>query len=99
MADVCGQCRQVRWRVLHAAGGTLELLARITVVGKKQVNKVYDRAVGSGSLLLKFDKVLGKNNVRQGFYGQEINLTNVQPCTDQHVPARRELCRLQSRPR
>lgn len=52
-----------------------ELLARITVVGKKQVNKVYDPAVGSGSLLLKFDKVLGRNNVRQGFYGQEINLT------------------------
>lgn len=52
-----------------------ELLASITVVGKKQVNKVYDPAVGSGSLLLKFDKVLGKNNVRQGFYGQEINLT------------------------
>ena len=52
-----------------------EVLARITVVGKKQVNKVYDPAVGSGSLLLKFDKVLGKNNVRQGFYGQEINLT------------------------
>ena len=52
-----------------------ELLTRITVVGKKQVNKVYDPAVGSGSLLLKFDKVLGKGNVRQGFYGQEINLT------------------------
>jgi type I restriction enzyme M protein len=52
-----------------------ELLARITVVGKNQVNKVYDPAVGSGSLLLKFDKVLGKGNVRQGFYGQEINLT------------------------
>lgn len=52
-----------------------ELLARITVVGKTQVNKVYDPAVGSGSLLLKFEKVLGKNNVRQGFYGQEINLT------------------------
>lgn len=52
-----------------------ELLARITVLGKKQVNKVYDPAVGSGSLLLKFAKVLGKENVRQGFYGQEINLT------------------------
>jgi type I restriction enzyme M protein len=51
-----------------------ELLARITVVGKTHVNKVYDPAVGSGSLLLKFDKVLGKGNVRQGFYGQEINL-------------------------
>lgn len=52
-----------------------ELLARITVVGKKAVNKVYDPACGSGSLLLKFAKVLGKENVRQGFYGQEINLT------------------------
>ncbi|MFC6706863.1 type I restriction-modification system subunit M [Flexivirga alba] len=52
-----------------------ELLARITVVGKKTVNKVYDPACGSGSLLLKFAKVLGKNNVRNGFYGQEINLT------------------------
>jgi type I restriction enzyme M protein len=52
-----------------------ELLARITIVGKKSVNKVYDPACGSGSLLLKFAKVLGKENVRQGFFGQEINLT------------------------
>ena len=52
-----------------------ELLARITVVGKTSVNKVYDPACGSGSLLLKFAKVLGKDNVRQGFFGQEINLT------------------------
>lgn len=52
-----------------------ELLARITVVGKTAVNKVYDPACGSGSLLLQFSKVLGKENVRQGFFGQEINLT------------------------
>jgi type I restriction enzyme M protein len=52
-----------------------ELLAQITVVGKKSVNKVYDPACGSGSLLLKFAKVLGKDNVRRGFFGQEINLT------------------------
>ena len=52
-----------------------ELLARITVVGKTTVNKVYDPACGSGSLLLKFAKVLGKENVRLGFFGQEINLT------------------------
>ncbi|MEU6943980.1 type I restriction-modification system subunit M [Streptomyces sp. NPDC046316] len=52
-----------------------ELLARITVVGKTAVNKVYDPACGSGSLLLKFAKVLGKDNVLRGFYGQEINLT------------------------
>ena len=45
-----------------------ELLARITVVGKKDVNKVYDPAVGSGSLLLQFAKILGKENVRLGFF-------------------------------
>src|SRR5690606_36050633 len=57
-----------------------ELLARITVVGKKEVNKVYDPACGSGSLLLSFSKVLGHNKVRQGFYGQEINLTTYNLC-------------------
>lgn len=57
-----------------------ELLARITVVGKTAVNKVYDPACGSGSLLLKFAKVLGKDNVRQGFFGQEINLTTYNLC-------------------
>ena len=51
-----------------------ELLARIAVDGKTKVSRVYDPAAGSGSLLLKFAKVLGKDNV-QGFYGQEINLT------------------------
>lgn len=57
-----------------------ELLAEITTVGKKEVNKVYDPACGSGSLLLKFAKVLGKDNVRLGFYGQEINLTTYNLC-------------------
>ena len=52
-----------------------ELLARIVIGDKKQVNKVYDPACGSGGLLLKFAKILGKENVRQGFFGQEINLT------------------------
>lgn len=57
-----------------------ELLARITVVGKSEVNKVYDPACGSGSLLLNFVKVLGHDKVRQGFYGQEINLTTYNLC-------------------
>ncbi len=57
-----------------------ELLAEITTVGKKEVNKVYDPACGSGSLLLKFVKVLGKENVRQGFFGQEVNLTIYNLC-------------------
>ena len=57
-----------------------ELLAEITTVGKTEVNKVYDPCCGSGSLLLKFAKVLGKENVRQGFYGQEIELTTYNLC-------------------
>ncbi len=52
-----------------------ELLARITIVDKKSINKVYDPACGSGSLLLKFAKLLGEKNVRQGYFGQEINIT------------------------
>jgi type I restriction enzyme M protein len=55
-------------------------LAKITTVDKTEVNKVYDPCCGSGSLLLKFAKVLGKENVRQGFYGQEINLTTYNLC-------------------
>ena len=57
-----------------------ELLARITVVGKSRVNKVYDPACGSGSLLLKFVKVLGTDNIRKGFFGQEVNLTTYNLC-------------------
>ena len=57
-----------------------ELLARITVSGKTQVNKVYDPACGSGALLLQFAKVLGKENVLQGFFGQEINITTFNLC-------------------
>jgi len=57
-----------------------DLLTRLTLVGKKEVNKVYDPACGSGSLLLKFAKILGKENVRLGFFGQEINLTTYNLC-------------------
>ena len=57
-----------------------ELLTKITVEGKKEVNKVYDPACGSGSLLLKFAKILGKDHVRQGFFGQEINITTYNLC-------------------
>jgi type I restriction enzyme M protein len=57
-----------------------ELLTRLALVGKKEVNKVYDPACGSGSLLLNFAKILGKENVRQGFFGQEINITTYNLC-------------------
>ncbi len=57
-----------------------ELLTRLAVVGKSEVNKVYDPACGSGSLLLKAETILGKGNVRQGYYGQEINPTTYNLC-------------------
>jgi type I restriction enzyme M protein len=57
-----------------------ELLTRVALVGKTEVNKVYDPACGSGSLLLKFAKILGKENVRLGFFGQEINITTYNIC-------------------
>ena len=57
-----------------------ELLTRLGTVGKTEVNKVYDPACGSGSLLLKAEKVLGRDAVRQGFYGQEINITTYNLC-------------------
>ena len=57
-----------------------ELLTRLALVGKTEVNKVYDPACGSGSLLLKSAKILGKDNVRLGFFGQEINITTYNLC-------------------
>lgn len=57
-----------------------ELLTRIAIGEKTEVNKVYDPACGSGSLLLKAAKILGRDMVRQGFFGQEINLTTYNLC-------------------
>ena len=57
-----------------------ELLTRLGTVGKTEVNKVYDPACGSGSLLLKAVKVLGHDAVRNGFFGQEINITTYNLC-------------------
>ena len=57
-----------------------ELLTRLGTVGKTKVNKVYDPACGSGSLLLKARKVLGKDGVQRGYYGQEINITTYNLC-------------------
>ena len=57
-----------------------ELLARIVTHNRDYVNKVYDPACGSGSLLLQFAKVLGKDNVKKGFFGQELNITTYNLC-------------------
>lgn len=57
-----------------------ELLTRLGTVGKTEINKVYDPACGSGSLLLKAEKLLGRDAVRNGFFGQEINITTYNLC-------------------
>jgi type I restriction enzyme M protein len=57
-----------------------ELLTRLALGDRKQVNKVYDPACGSGSLLLKSTQIIGKDNVRLGFFGQEINITTYNLC-------------------
>ena len=56
-----------------------ELLAEITTLDNPKINKVYDPACGSGSLLLKFSKILNKVPI-EGFFGQEINLTTYNLC-------------------
>ena len=57
-----------------------ELLTRLGTVGKTKVNKVYDPACGSGSLLLKSREILGRDSVGKGFFGQEINITTYNLC-------------------
>lgn len=56
------------------------LLTRLGTVGKTEINKAYDPACGSGSLLLKSAEILGKDAVRNGFYGQEVNITTYNLC-------------------
>ncbi len=56
------------------------LLALLATFGKTDVQRVYDPACGSGSLLLQVEKVLGNAHIRQGFFGQEINRTTYNLC-------------------
>ena len=53
-----------------------KLLARLVMDGKTKINKVYDPTCGSGSLLLQMKKQFDKHIVDDGFFGQEINMTN-----------------------
>ena len=66
--------------IFQTSADVSELLARLGTIGKESINKVYDPACGSGSLLLKAERILGKENIRQGFYGQEIDLTTYNLC-------------------
>ena len=56
------------------------LLTLIGLGGRTDVNKVYDPACGSGSLLLQSAKILGDKHVRLGYYGQELNVTTYNLC-------------------
>lgn len=53
-----------------------KLLSRIVMLDKKSINKVYDPTCGSGSLLLQMKKQFDEHVIEEGFYGQEINMTN-----------------------
>ena len=57
-----------------------KLLTLIGLNGRTQINKVYDPACGSGSLLLQCSKILGPDAVKLGYFGQEINLTTYNLC-------------------
>lgn len=64
----------------YTPGDVSYLLAMIAAAGRQSVNKVYDPACGSGSLLLNFIRVVGAKNVKDGFYGQEINMKTYNLC-------------------
>ena len=53
-----------------------KLLARLVMDGKTSINKVYDPTCGSGSLLLQMKKQFDEHIIEEGFFGQEINMTN-----------------------
>ena len=53
-----------------------KLLARLVMEGKENINKVYDPTCGSGSLLLQMKKQFEEHIIDEGFFGQEINMTN-----------------------
>lgn len=53
-----------------------KLLARLVMDGKTNINKVYDPTCGSGSLLLQMKKQFDEHIIDEGFFGQEINMTN-----------------------
>jgi len=52
-----------------------KLIAQLAVHGQESVNKIYDPAAGSGSLLLQARKHVSKHLIEEGYFGQEINYT------------------------
>ncbi len=52
-----------------------KLIAKLAIQGQATINKIYDPACGSGSLLLQSKKQFEDHIIQEGFYGQEINHT------------------------
>ena len=52
-----------------------KLIARLALHNQTTVNKIYDPAAGSGSLLLQAKKQFDNHIIEEGFFGQEINHT------------------------
>lgn len=52
-----------------------KLIAQLAMHGQTTVNKIYDPAAGSGSLLLQAKKHFDSHIIEEGFFGQEINHT------------------------
>ncbi len=52
-----------------------KLIAQLALYGQDHVNKIYDPAAGSGSLLLQAKKQFDGHIIEEGFFGQEINHT------------------------
>ena len=52
-----------------------KLIAKLATHGLTTINKIYDPAVGSGSLLLQAKKQFDNHVIQEGFFGQEINHT------------------------
>lgn len=52
-----------------------KLIAQLALYGQNSVNKIYDPACGSGSLLLQAKKQFDEHLIEDGFFGQEINHT------------------------
>lgn len=52
-----------------------KLIAQLAIHNQTTINKIYDPAAGSGSLLLQAKKQFDAHIIMDGFYGQEINHT------------------------
>ena len=52
-----------------------KLIAQLAMHKQTSVNKIYDPAAGSGSLLLQAKKHFDNHIIEEGFFGQEINHT------------------------